>query len=404
MKTSHAPLARRPARYRRAIPGRRRGVARRAASGMTLTAALLLLLAACSGEAPPPSPVFHAEGNPERLSDWGVMRAGGGVLTLAEGVHPYDLATPLFSDYALKLRTITLPEGRAATYSAEGAFDLPVGTIITKTFYYPTSDADWRGNVTVGEERAPMGGVLALGGLRLIETRILARRAEGWVALPYVWNEAQTDAILKRTGDMIPLTLHRPDGREEPVSYLVPNQNQCAGCHATDHTSRAIEPIGIKARHLNKPSSFAAGVNQLDRWIMAGLLDGDFNGADTPPRNADWRDENETVEARARAWLDINCSHCHGPTGPAKASGLDLRPVAAGPALGLCKSPIAAGSGSGGRPYGIVPGDPDRSITVYRLETNDPAAMMPELGRSVAHEESAALIRQWIEEMTGGCA
>jgi hypothetical protein len=52
-------------------------------------------------------------------------------------VLPYDLNTPLFTDYAHKLRTVWMPKGQSAVYNAENTFDFPVGTIISKTFYYP---------------------------------------------------------------------------------------------------------------------------------------------------------------------------------------------------------------------------------------------------------------------------
>jgi uncharacterized repeat protein (TIGR03806 family) len=260
--------------------------------------AALALLAACERLAPAPAPEFHAEDIPETLSEWKLMRAENGVLSLNKGAVPYDLATPLFSDYALKLRTVTLPTGAAATYNPDREFDFPVGTIISKTFYYPQKGADWTGDVIVGPEPAVEGGTMPLAGVRLIETRLLVHRAEGWVAIPYVWNEAQTDAVLRRTGEVKKLTLRRPDGREEPFAYIVPNQNQCAGCHATNNTTRALAPIGIKARHLNKASTFAANFNQLDHWIATGMLKGAPADGAAAPRNASWSNERST---RARA-------------------------------------------------------------------------------------------------------
>lgn len=363
-----------------------------------------VLAAACAPQQEaPPSPTFQAEGYPQHLSDWGVLVARSGELRLAAGVTPYDIASPLFSDYALKLRTVWLPDGTEAIYNAETTFDFPAGTIISKTFFYPKAHAEWDGHIAYGEERTVSNGAMSLDGLRLIETRIIARREDGWIALPYVWNDEQTDAVLKRTGAVIPLTLHRPDGREEAFSYVIPNANQCAGCHATNNTTRAIKPIGPKARHLNKPSTFAAGANQLDHWRALGILAGEFS-AETAPRNVAWNDANEPLEARARSYLDINCSHCHSSVGAADTSGLKLTPeIPFGPALGICKSPVAAGSGSGGFAYDIVPGDPDHSILVFRMESNELGAMMPELGRSTSHEEGVALIREWIAAMEGGC-
>ena len=94
-----------------------------------------LSLAACFHA---PQPVhFFAEGKPAKLSDWQVVYSDGGNLVLNAGVVPYDLNSPLFSDYAHKLRTIWMPRGVSAKYNADADFEFPVGTIISKTFYYP---------------------------------------------------------------------------------------------------------------------------------------------------------------------------------------------------------------------------------------------------------------------------
>ncbi|MEO1252126.1 MAG: SO2930 family diheme c-type cytochrome [Pseudomonadota bacterium] len=353
-------------------------------------------LAGCADEKI--TPRGFATENPDRLSAWGMFDVDAAALRLSDGVAPYDLATPLFSDYAQKLRTVWTPEGAPAIYNATQAFDFPVGTVVTKTFYYPVAED---GAAMQAPSRTVSNGEMALDNIRLLETRILVRRADGWHALPYIWNAEQTDAVLKRTGDIIPTTLLRDDGRRKDFAYIVPNANQCAACHATNATTKEIQPIGLKARHLNKSSAFAPAFNQLDHWIARGALVGDV---ETPaPRNAVWTDADAPVAARARAYLDINCSHCHNPRGAADTSGLNLEPDAAGPALGLCKAPIAAGRGTGGRAFGIVPGAPERSITHYRMATTDPAAMMPELGRALAHEEGVALIGEWIAAMDGGC-
>src|SRR5271170_8379690 len=89
-------------------------------------------LAGCT-HAPPPVQSFAA-GRPEHLSDWHVVFRNGGILALNARVVPYDLNTPLFSDYAHKLRTVWMPANSAAKYSATETFDFPVGTIFSKTF------------------------------------------------------------------------------------------------------------------------------------------------------------------------------------------------------------------------------------------------------------------------------
>jgi hypothetical protein len=63
------------------------------------------------------------------------------------------------------------------------------------------------------------------------------------------------------------------------------------------------------------------------------------------------------------------------------------------------KAPVAAGKGSGGHRYDIVPGNPEASILMYRIQSDDPGIMMPELGRSIVHQEGIELIREWILRM-----
>jgi hypothetical protein len=64
--------------------------------------------------------------------------------------------------------------------------------------------------------------------------------------------------------------------------------------------------------------------------------------------------------------------------------------------VGRWKTPVAAGRGSGGRLFDIVPGKPDESILMYRLESTEPGIMMPELGRRLTDAAGVALVREWI--------
>ena len=95
---------------------------------------------------------------------------------------PYALSTALFSDYALKQRYVYIPQGKSVAYSTDGVLNFPVGTVLVKSFAYP---ADMR---------------LPDSNLRVLETRLLIRKAAGWEARPYVWNADGSDAVLKRTG------------------------------------------------------------------------------------------------------------------------------------------------------------------------------------------------------------
>jgi uncharacterized repeat protein (TIGR03806 family) len=316
----------------------------------------------------------------EKLSEYGLFQGDIAAQRPAEGVIPYDLNSSLFADYALKYRFVKLPAGAHAEYSDNEVFEFPVGTVIAKTFAYPLN------------ARAPSQG------RRLIETRILKREADGWVGLPYVWNDSQTEATLELAGGTADIHWIHTDGMPRSNNYIIPNANQCKGCHKLGET---ISPIGPKARHLNRDFAYATGTeNQLLHWTKQGAL----NGAPAPvdsPRLPSWDDPADgSIEERARAWLEINCAHCHNPDGPARNSGLDLLAAQRNPtAYGVFKAPVAAGRGSGGREFDIVPGQPDKSILVYRIASTDAGVMMPELGKRLVHEEGLSLIREWITAM-----
>lgn len=356
----------------------------------------------------PPSPSIHETDTPELLSDWGVVGVRGGHLALGRGVVPYDLATALFSDYAGKLRTIWLPPGTSAKYDATETFDFPVGTVITKTFYYPRAEGEpatgARVYPAIGERLQHGADGLDLRQIRLMETRVLVRRASGWVALPYIWNAEQTEAHLQKIGGRADLELVRDDGTTQRFVYAVPNANQCASCHTPNHASRQISPIGPKARHLNHDFAYVEGTeNQLSHLVRLGLLTGAPDPA-AAPRNASIYDTTASLDARARAYLDINCGHCHSANGLARTTGLHLDANNTDPThLGFCKPPVAAGPGTGDNNYDIVPGHPEISILTYRLGSDRPGVRMPELGRNLVHREGVALITQWIQSLQGNC-
>ncbi len=368
-----------------------------AAGSLLAALAAVFLLTGCQPAADPGVRFFLPDAYPERLSQWGVVRLKGHLLELGDGVEAYDLNTPLFTDYAQKLRAIYLPPGTSATYREAEAFEFPVGTIIAKTFFYPKGNQE--GTVMASYHWTEGQTTLDRQTLEILETRLLVRQADGWDALPYVWQG--DDAVLKLAGSLTRLTLVRENGEAADLPYIVPTRNECAACHATDHTSGEFRPIGPKARHLNR-GYLGGPENQLSAMARTGRLSGLPPLAEVP-RNAA-AGGREPVDRQARAYLDINCGHCHNPRGAADTSGLMLdAPTTDTRALGICKPPIAAGQGTGGRAYSIVPGAPQDSILVFRMETDDPAARMPELGRSLVHREGVKLIGDWIAALRGEC-
>ena len=159
-----------------------------------------------------------------------------------------------------------------------------------------------------------------------------------------------------------------------------------------------FKPIGPTARQLNMDFSYDNEIkNQLLKWKELGYFSNTFNISEAP-KIAKWNNPNSgSLNDRARAWLDINCAHCHNELGPANNTGLFLDYYETNDKkLGIYKTPVAAGRGSGHLRYDIVPGKPEESILVYRFNSTEPAVMMPELGRTMVHNEGLELIKEWI--------
>ena len=332
-------------------------------------AALAVALLCASGVAAVPAPgvdqaLIDGDTMPAKLSAFGLFR-GNDPKTPSTGVG-YTLRAPLFSDYTDKHRFISIPAGKKAKVGADGVIDFPVGTVLVKSF-------GWS-DVNDG---------------RPVETRLLIRRVGGWTALPYIWDADGKDATLALGGRRVPVTFKSPDGETHSIRYAVPNKNQCKECHSL---GGEIVPIGPKARNFILDPAASDHLRSLYFENPAALK----------PAMPQWDDpKSGSVAARARAYLDVNCAHCHNPAGSASNSGLFLRWTddPAGVNYGVGKRPTAAGRGSGGMDFAIAPGDPDHSFLIYRLESTDPGIAMPEVGRSTVHKEGAVLLRQWIAVM-----
>jgi uncharacterized repeat protein (TIGR03806 family) len=337
----------------------------------------LLLLAGCSargGEVGgPDAALLLADAPAPHLADYGFF-SDAAADSPATGVVPYDLINPLFSDHAIKHRFVYVPKGKAAAYSADGVMEFPVGSALIKTFAFAP------------DLRAP--------GVReyKVETRLLIHKANGWAAFPYVWNAEGTEAVYAPAGGRQAISVVGPLGAPLSIDYAIPNKNQCKTCH---QDGDAVLPIGPKARNLNHDGP--GHVNQVVDWQARGLLEG---VPDDVPAAPAIHDVSLPVAGRARAYLDINCAHCHKATGSASNSGLWLGAgETSAVKLGIGKHPTAAGRGSGGITYVIAPGDPDRSILAHRMESSEAGVAMPELGRSVIDDEGVALVRDWITSM-----
>jgi uncharacterized repeat protein (TIGR03806 family) len=375
----HAPCA--------AIDQAVRGVGFGAVQRERLMCAALLLVCGCGvddgiGDA------GMASSQPESLAELGLF-SDAIAQTPAEGVLPYDVNAVLYADESEKLRFMAIPKHRVAVYDALSFWDFPDGTRFVKTFFY------------YHDARDPSRG------RTLLETRIIERTSGSWTGRTYVWNTAQTEARRYKVGKTMKVHWIDRQGAQRTQDYRVPNDNECKTCHSKSHK---FEPLGPRTRQLNREHDYGSAEhpdlqNQIDHWSALGLIKGDIGDAVSrfslvDPYGA------EPLERRARSYLDANCSHCHRPGGEAGSTALDLRAETTDLfGLGVCRTPVAAGPGSGGRNFDIVPGDPDASILVFRMESTDPQLKMPELPTLTSDAAGTALIRAWIASMptTPGC-
>lgn len=313
-----------------------------------------------------------------KLSDYNFFEGDIKNLQPVYGVLPYDLNSSLFTDYALKKRFVWMPSGEKAHYMADGeVLHFPVGTVLIKNFYYD--------NIT------PSGATL------IIETRLLIKKEDGWIAANYVWDEQQTDAVLNTNGGIQRVEWSQ-NGQVMSHNYKIPSHNMCMLCHAQNEITM---PIGPKPQNINKMYTYTDGtLNQLAKWKSFGYLD-------TYPNQilstVNWEDTSKPLDLRVRSYLDVNCAHCHTEGADCGYTPMDFAFANSGiPAnLGICREPIDFVTGT--EEYIVDGQDTSNSLMYWRMSNSIQSEMMPPTGRVRVHTEGLQLIEQWINSLDSQC-
>lgn len=291
-----------------------------------------------------------------KLSELQLFAGNLSNLELNSTVYEYSVNTPLFTDYAHKLRSISLPKGEHMVYNGEGLLLFPDNTVLTETFYY------------LNDERSPTLG------RKIIETRILIKSNGIWNVGNYLWNENQTEAFLDEGAHVVQIEWIDDLGNDRQVNYKVLPKNLCLQCHSNDGSTI---PIGVKSRALN----FAhKGINQIQYFVDNGLLVGSPDVTQIAVLPA-WSDNTLSVDERARAYLDVNCAHCHQPGGSYNVSfGNSFE-------------------------FRYETSIEDSNIYEKRVEIENrmnaqiPSYFMPLIGTTVIHAEGVALINEYIDSL-----
>lgn len=318
-----------------------------------------------------------------KLSDYQFFQGSLSDLDISAGLIQVQPISQLFTDYAIKARYIYVPQGQSATYIDDyEALDFPIGSALIKVFYYD--------NVLPSNTR------------RIIETRLMVKKSDGWDFAEYVWNDAQTDADLEATGDGGFTEVNWiQNGEERFVNYRIPARTQCFICHTN---SDVAVPLGITPKSLNVTFAYPEGSqNQLDKLIEVGYLEETIpSSIDTV---VDWKDTTESLEDRVRSYVDINCANCHkdGGQGDYRAIRLSYEDTEDNLInLGVCIDADTQIPGFMGDKL-IEPGDSDASILRYRMNIVESQYTMPQFGRNLPHEEALDVLDEWINLLTETC-
>jgi hypothetical protein len=153
---------------------------------------------------------------------------------------------------------------------------------------------------------------------------------------------------------------------------------------------------------LNRPDSSEPLVNQLVRLRQLELIRSDSsawisNKLDSAPRFPSLAATNVSSEARARAYLAVNCAHCHVHEGGGN-SAMDLAATTTLKNTGLIDRFPQHGTFNLKDARIIAPGAPTRSVLVSRSALRLPG-QMPPLGTIRPDAEGTKVLVQWISSM-----
>lgn len=359
---------------------------------------------------------------PRKLSESNLFASVKGHVTRPELI-PYSVNAPFWSDGAVKVRYIALPEkddkGNPARieYTQKNGWNFPNGSVLVKSFSLPAA-------------QNPQGARI------WIETRLLVRYDNEWAGYSYIWNKEQTDAdLVESPGRDVEYAVPGAVGGKQMWHY--PSRAECMVCH-----SRAANYVlGLTELQMNKVHQYPSGdLNQLDCLKGLGLLQVNsgneyreavkaragadglkdkeletwLNGAmNTPnqrrpvpnssllPFNPDSRkrlvdpyDKIQPLESRARSFLHANCSNCHVEAGGGN-SQINLEFLTEKAKLKLFDEKPHHHALEISDARLVAPGQPDKSVLLKRISIVGPG-QMPQIGRNLVDRDAVDLLRQWI--------
>ena len=295
-------------------------------------------------------------------------------LTPVSGFIEYEPSHPFWSDGTFKRRWVGVPDNSTIDFTADD-WAFPVGSVSIKHFEFEQvqNSPDSR---------------------RRLETRVIYNTNQGWQGFTYRWNAEQTEANLISERQSEQLTVSLNDGTTRVQQYDYPSRADCTACHNNASTFLLGLETGQLNANFDYPSTTA---NQLHTLNSIGLFSSDIGATDQYKVLPPLTDESATIEQRARAYLDVNCSTCHQPQGPAPTN-MNFRVDADNGGMNAIEVVPQAGSFDIADARIIARGSKERSVLWHRMRALD-NARMPPLSTHVVDEAAVQLIGDWIDSL-----
>jgi hypothetical protein len=365
---------------------------------------------------------------PKKLSESGLFQSIQNH-EMVEGVIPYSVNAPFWSDQAFKARFIALPEfdseGKPTfiDYSSSKSWTFPNGTVIVKSFALEMEHGNPQSK-------------------QWIETRFMTRQEGEWAGYSYLWNKEQTDADLVESAGRDVSFQIADKGEKEGTRKQVwhyPSRAECMVCH-----SRASNfVLGLCEVQMNKSHDYKTGPEnqlehleqlrllkprspdlrtslklmgqtdgkkdkELDEWVNTQLSFPDQRKIATPDhllplpvsqlkKLVNPYDKTNPLEARVKSYLHSNCANCHINAGGGN-SQMDLDFFADKDKIKILDEKPNHHTFGFKDAKIIAPGDPERSVLLHRISIVG-TGQMPQISRNLVDKQAVELFTEWIRSI-----
>lgn len=321
---------------------------------------------------------------PRRLSETGLF-ASVKDHRVAPGVIPYSIRAEPWQDHTTAERFVAVPgEGKLGLWEKsnlqigfiKGDWKFPTDSVLVKTISIETQ----QGNPA---------------SRRRLETQLFHYDVDTWRAYTFIWNDDQTDAELAdAAGSSRTFTIKDASapGGARAQTWRYASRSECLLCHST----RGGSIYGFKPNQLDRRHDYNGVVaDQLATLEHIGLFAQPV--AENRKPIPDPHDASADLEARARAYLHVNCAHCHRRGGGGTAA-MDVQYEFTLKQTNLLEARPTQGTFGLFASQVLAPGDPYRSVLYYRMAKLG-RGRMPHFGSTVVDERGLRLIHDWIGQM-----